>query len=321
MALMRSSRHVLSFLIAGTLVSSTGVCRCAPPATIQEIENASRGNDQVDRQKKAQEERAADLKKKDAIAARLAAEWNQGRVTSLKSTDLPAAVCGMRSEGCLRVSTSAPAIHRSDLRADQSADLDTAITGLLTAFGKVDPAAVLGYVHERGEQFDDTLEQLLKKQLLRRGQTDLDGISGDELFTRWWKILKINGQWRGLVADSSCLQIWDGKLLSFEQITNFDTEDPTSPAAVLFGIFRGSSTHRHHFVPTKGSLADALKNDRLVLLVDVKLIIEFDKKKPKEKAAYLCRFWFNPSAGKWQPISLIGFASHPEEISLPDIIF
>lgn len=270
------------------------------------------------------EERAAELAKKDATAESLIAEWNQGQVTSLASESLPEMVAAMPSDGCLTVTMEAPAISASSLSPPQLSDLNLAITGLLQAYGKNDPSAVTNYMHERGKEFNDRLLPLLKKSLSRRGQTDLEELSDDTIYARMWKAFQLSSHWNGLIAASSCRQIWDGRSLTVEQITNLDENESTNPssaAAVLYGIFRGSNVVRHHFAPVEGTLDEELGGDEPVLLADVKLIVQFDDDRFNAKAAYLVRFWFNRTAGKWQPISMAGFASHPGTVSLPSLMF
>jgi hypothetical protein len=272
----------------------------------------------------ARAERAAEIAKLDVAAAELIAEWNQGNVTPLDPKNLLESVKLLPSQDCLSILGGSTLIRKADLTPHQIDDLNLAIAGLLTAFGANDPKALIDYMRERDKQFANRFRPILIKALLRRGQTNVDGLSGEELYVRMWNAMRLNTHWSGFVAPSSCLQVWDGSSLSIEQIARFDTTEAMvreSSAAKLFSIFRGSETLRHHFEPTKGTLDTALLNDETLLLADVKLIVELDDKHFNDKSAYFTRFWFNDIAEKWQPICMMGFASHPVRLSLPVLMF
>lgn len=288
------------------------------------VRGRQKQGDELDRAQARRDERAADVEKNDAKASKLITEWNEAEVTSLQSEDLAKAVQVISSKNCRKMPKGAAAIDRGSLSPYQDADLNSAIIGLLKAYGASNPIAVIDYMRDRGKSFDSRLQPVLKKTLSRRGQSDLEGMSDSDLYIRLWKTLKIQSQWSGVVASESCVQLWDGNNIAADQITQFDWNEATNPGAMeteLKGVFRGIETLRHHFDTVKGSLEKQLIGDRPVLLADVRLIIEFNESKFNEKAAYLCRFWFNSNADKWQPIVLLGFASHPGSISLPELMF
>jgi hypothetical protein len=259
----------------------------------------------------------------DKMAYDLIAQWNRAAVVKLDSDELAAAVESMPASGCIDLPDGAVAIDVGKVPQKVKADLDAAITGFLRTTIAKNADSLIAYMRGRSEIVDPRRRTGWEKGLSKVGATNLEKFNAEELYRL---IFKPEPHWRGLVADSSCRQLWDGKKAP-QKTGHFDLGAvdpkilPSEQAQYLSHLFRGTSRARTSFASTAGSLQESLKNDAQVLLCDVQLVIELDKAFASAKAAYLLRLWFNPAVEKWQLVELVGFVSEPGTSAMPPIYY
>jgi hypothetical protein len=257
------------------------------------------------------------------LAYDLIARWKRAAVIKLDSDELAAAIESLPEAGCIDLPDGAVALSSSDVPRHVKQDLDAAVTGFLRATGVGTSDALIEYMRSRGEIVDPKRRIGWQKSLTKRGVKTPDKLSDEELYR---SVFKAEPHWSGLVAESSCRQLWDGNSMPNKSL-HFDvsTLDPNTPpreqATYFLYLFKGTSRSRTSFASTSGSLQESLGNDKQVLLCDVQLIIEFDEAFSHAKSAYLFRLWFNPAVEKWQPVELIGFASQPDKMLLPQVFY
>jgi hypothetical protein len=254
------------------------------------------------------------------MAYDLIAKWNRDPVIDLDSTELRSAVESLPEADCILLPEGAIAIGSAALPQPVRQDLDTAVLGLLQASRDATPDAVLKYMGGRGKVVDPGLRKRMGPMLVKRGITDVEKLTDEDVYRTMWTTLKADPHWSGLVADSSCRQFWDGKKAAFNRVRSFNQNfvhgaliKPTmEQAEYLAHLLRGSTSGPHNFVSTKGSLENAHKSGAPVVLCEVQLVIELDESFARSKAPYLIRFWFNDTLQKWQPISKLRFNSSPK---------
>lgn len=256
----------------------------------------------------------------DVIAA-----WRAGAVVPLTSgeAELEKAVSQFQDASLETVSTSFPPTKSVDLTVEQSSDLANAIIGFLFAYHSNDPSKVFSYMQQQGKRLDSESRKALTRGVSKKSKRDVSQLSDEEFYVEAWNQFKIHSHWYGLVAEESTWQTWDGNGMSVEEIRQIETDplsNPLSTAAVLSRLFRGDSTSRHNFIPAIGSLEQELTTTEPVILVDMTLIIQLDQSLANERVAYITRFWFNRTAGKWQPISFIGIPWSPTINAMPSIL-
>jgi hypothetical protein len=175
----------------------------------------------------------------------------------------------------------------------------------------------------RSETIDHEWRAFSEKWRRKKGKLNLEKLSDEEFYRL---ISKPEPHWRGLVVESSCRQLWDGKNVP-QKALRFDTSmidpstAPSEQALYLLRLFRGTSSRRTSFASTSGSLQESHQIDSQVLLCDVQLVIELDETFSHAKAPYLLRLWFNPAVEKWQLVELVGFSSEPNKLSLPEVFY
>jgi len=254
-------------------------------------------------------------------------EWNSFEPLRLDSPKLDAAIAGMRADDCLALEAGAEPIPIANISPRQLDDLNLAIVGLLRAYATGSPEPVIEYMKDRGERFDRAMRGWIESKMKKKVAGDFAAFSDDELYAQFWRVLNCNSHWQGLVVESSCRQIWDGRKADSKAVGHFSLNDPDrespppSPASQIYRIMRGSSGIAHYFAPTEGSIADALGGDDAVLFADVKIIIVYDERFYHQRAPQLCRFWYNRSCEKWQPICLMAFSAHPDRTEAPTFMF
>jgi hypothetical protein len=206
--------------------------------------------------------------------------------------------------------------------------LNAAVTGLLRAYKVGTPEALISYMRERGKTVNPKWRKFSEKALQKQGIAEPEKMSDEEQYGAMWTTFKLDPHWSGVAVESSCRQFWNGKKVPLKGLQFFNTNAvPGVPpgqleqAAFLDTLFRGTASPRHNFTSTMGSMEDAHRDDAEVLLCDVQLVIELDEAYSRRKAAFLFRFWFNPSLKKWQPQTMLGFATDPEKLSLPNFSF
>jgi hypothetical protein len=201
-------------------------------------------------------------------------------------------------------------------------DLDVALTGFLRSTRIATADALIDYMRGRSEIVDPKRRTSWAKLLRVNGVSDPEKLSDEEVFRT---LFKSESHWSGLVVESSCRQMWDGKNVPQKSVAHFDrsTIDPNTPpseqALYLLRLLKGTGRSRTMFSSTSGNLSEPHQNDSRLLLCDVQLIIELDEAYSRAKAPYLLRFWFNPAVEKWQLIELLCFASKPDEMSTPGV--
>lgn len=264
------------------------------------------------------------LSKRRAHAADLMEKWSEDRAVPIASDDLPTIVATISSVDRLFAPREAKPYARSELSAEQSADLNAAIVGMLRAYATDEAETVIQYMRDRGKTVDHEARKTLESALRKHGQAEFDALNDEQLFANLWAAIPCRSHWFGLLIDSTCLQLWDGTGLTRAVVSRFEAseiKDSTAPAAELFTSFGGMSKRRHHFRPLDGSLDDALASSGPVLFADVQLVVECDESWMRSKSPALCRFWYNATSAKWQPIVLSVFPGDPQRREYPTFLF
>jgi hypothetical protein len=256
------------------------------------------------------------------------AKWNRDSAISLDSEGLQSAVESMPGANCIGLPSGAVAINSASLELPVRQDLNAAVIGLLRAYKVGTPEALISYMRERGKTVNPKWRRFSEKALPKGGIAEPEKMSDEEQYRASWTTFKLNPHWSGLAVESSCRQFWNGKNVLVKRLQFFDSNAaPGVPpgqleqAAFLQTLFRGTSRPRHSFTSTTGSMEDSHRDDDEVFLCDVQLVIELDETYSRLKAAYLFRYWFNPRLKKWQPQTMMGFATDPEKLSLPVLGF
>jgi hypothetical protein len=199
------------------------------------------------------------------------------------------------------------------------------VTGLLKAYRAGTPDAVINYMSGRGKVMGQDQRTFMERALIKRGIQELEKLSNEEVYRTMWTAFKFDAHWRGLVADSSCRQFWDGKSVPFNRVRGFNQiitmGKPLEQSDYLVQLLRGTLSGPHNFVSTKGSLEDAHKSGAQVLLCDVQLVMELDESFSHARVPYLIRFWFNDALQKWQPFEKTCFTPSPKGGPLPSMLF
>jgi len=259
----------------------------------------------------------------EKLAYELIAEWNRGAVLKLDSDELPAAIESLPEAGCIDLPDGAVPIGSGTVPRPVKQDLDAAVTGFLRATAIATADALIDYMRGRSEIVDPKRRTGWEKGLRKNRVADPEKLSDEELYKA---IFEPEAHWSGLVVESSCRQMWDGKHVPPKNL-RFDTSiiDPNTPpseqALYLLRLLKGTGSSRTCFISTSGSLQESHQNDSRVLLCDVQLVIELDEAFSRAKAPYLLRFWFNPAVEKWQLVQLVCFASKPGEMSTPGVYY
>ncbi len=275
----------------------------------------------------AQRSGSEEFGRTESLAYDLIEKWNREPAIALGSEDLPSAVESLPEAGCIGLPSGAVAIESRSLPASVKQDLDTAVIGLLQAYRDGKPDSVINYMRGRGQTISGNFRKFVERALLNRGVADPEKLSDEDQYRAMWTTFQSNAHWSGLVADSSCRQFWDGKKVLPARLRFDINSAPNTPpgqleqAAYLFRLLRGTSTPRHNFVSTAGSLQDSHRDDPSVLLCDVQLVIELDDSFSRVKVPYLIRFWFNNALEKWRPVAMECFTASPEGGRLPSLQF
>ena len=259
----------------------------------------------------------------DKMAYDLIAKWKRAAVVKLDSDRLPAAVESMPEGHCIDLPDGAVSIESGTVPRQVKQDLDAAVTGFLRATGIGTADALIDYMRGRSEIVDSKRRTVWEKSLRKKGMAEPEKLSGEELYRA---IFKPEPHWNGLAVESSCRQMWDGKNVPQKNL-RFDTStiDPNTPpseqALYLLRLLKGTGSSRTSFVSTSGSLQESHKRESRVLLCDLQLVIELDDAFSRARAPYLMRLWFNPGPQKWQLVELVGFASEPDKLFLPQVFY
>jgi hypothetical protein len=259
----------------------------------------------------------------DKLAYDLIAKWNRASVVKLDSDQLAAAVESLPEANCIALPDGAEPLDSGALTRQVKQDLNAAVTGFLraTRIGTTD--ALIEYMRGRSEIVDPKRRAGWLRLQRKRGNTGLEQLSDEELYK---SIFKPEPHWSGIVVESSCRQLWDGKQVPQKNL-GFDTSivdpnmQPGEQALFLLSLFKGTSTSRSSFASTSGSLQQSHQDDSRVLLCDLQLVIELDEVFSRAKAPYLFRLWFNPEVKKWQLVELVGFSTEPNKLFLPEVYY
>jgi hypothetical protein len=262
------------------------------------------------------------------MAYDLIEKWNRDPVIGLESGDLPSAVESLPEADCILLPEGAVTIASAKLPPEVKRDLDAALAGLLQAYREATPDAVIKYMSDRGKFVDPNLRKRMERPFRKQGIDELEKLTDEDIYRTMSTTFKVNAHWRGLLANSSCRQFWDGKNDVFNRVETFNTTFITGAltkeivqADYLLHLFRGTMSGSRNFVTTAGSLKAAYDNDARVLLCDVQLVVELDESFKHAKVPYLIRFWLNDVLQKWQPIELMCFNSSPKGGPLPSAPF
>lgn len=155
----------------------------------------------------------------DKMAYDLIAKWNRAAVIKLDSDQLAAAVESLPETNCIDLADGAVAINTNDVPRQVKEDLDLAVTGFLRATVAGTADALIDYMRGRSEIVDPKRRAGWEKSLRKRGVADPEKLSDEEVHR---VIMDFEPHWGGLLVESSCRQMWDGKNVP-QKARSFDT--------------------------------------------------------------------------------------------------
>jgi hypothetical protein len=260
---------------------------------------------------------------KEAIAGRkesarmLMSAWAATTSVPLLSDDLPEAVRAISWDGFPLVNQPTGLLNKRDLNPAQRDDLDTALAGFLRAYAESDPKRVIEYMRERGLELDARLRPNYEAALKRKGASDFESLSNEDLYAQFWNVNGYRTGWHALKMEPSARQVWNGHGLPLDAVFSLAGVTGTvTPVSDLFKEISSVMTFERHFRSREGSIENDSQQPQM-LLCDARLILEYDETLSHATAAYLVRFWFNQTAMKWQPIALVAFGSGGERPFIP----
>lgn len=267
----------------------------------------------------AEQERAADKRKEKVVS--LITDWEAATSVPLLSDHLLEKVRTISWDGYPLLNQPVGLLSKSDLNNAQLEDLDFALAGFLRAYAESNPQSVIEYMRERGLEFDVLKRAKYEAALKRKGVNDLESLSDEEIFARFWAVNRCRTGWYAFKSEPSARLVWNGHGFPINAILSLaGIEGTNTPVADLFKDLTGVMTLGRSFRPQEGSLEGELRQPQ-VLLCDVRLILEYDDKLSHAQAAYLLRFWFNHTASKWEPIALVAFGSGVDRRIIPKLQF
>ena len=235
-----------------------------------------------------------------AEQSRLLSDWNSKLAVRIDSEAFPAAVGQIPFGQCFSVPAGGTHVDTRDVIPEQRSDLNLAAVGLLRAYGRNDPNAVIGYMRERGMKMDPSIRAPIEEFLHKRGYSAFESLSDEKIYALLWKAKQCNTRWQSVVTTASCWRVWDAS--SFSVRTLYDEFPNTSE---LMSIFQGMMGQSSFFIAVNGGINEASEASEHILVADGQFIVQFDAEMFNENAAYIVRFWYNGHMQKWQPFRLV----------------
>jgi hypothetical protein len=231
-------------------------------------------------------------------------QWLSEKPVSLQSTDLDDVVqYVIRTEGCLSIPSSGQGVRLKSLNDDQRTDLIRAVTGFLRATARDSADDVFAYMKGRHEKFANDAMQSCKKQLASNeaiAAAKLKRLTDKEVFKlAFTKLLHCHSHWQAILSNSGCVSLWTTRdPLGPDVVTAFGHEDN----AVFQNIIRFNHSS---FEPEEDTFELCRKRDGVILIADVKVVLQYDGDRLNEPRPHYIRFWFDPSAKVWHPHDLV----------------
>jgi hypothetical protein len=227
--------------------------------------------------------------------------WLSQPTVLLQSPDLEMAVDAvLRSDDCISVPRIGQLLQLNDLKDAQKTDLKVAITGILRAYGSNDPDTIYDYRISRKEHLSEEMARFIKGRMLEQGLSSQNSETPKALFSLCWKKLqKCRTHLKSLVTNSGCAAIWKLTVPIPPNLTvNFGQEDN-----VVFGDHVG---HRPYcFTADSATPESCLDRDGLILMADVKVVLQYDEDRLNEPRPHYFRFWYDTANQRWHLHDLV----------------
>lgn len=262
----------------------------------------------------------------DKVAEEIASQWKAAPTVALDTPDLQSAIRAIPTGGCLQLLSGTP-IDFAELPQEQQADLVSAIAGFLQAYRESTADSVLQYQQSRGQEIDPERRSLFERSFAMKKLNVEPATPLESQFRLLWDQGNRKSHWVGICPSVSCLQVWDGRGSSLEELSGIypqSSEGAEDTISNLVNAFKGTSSYASWFRPVDGSIESELGSNNLLqtlLLADALLIIELDEERDSDRAPFVCRFWFNQKMNLWQPTALMGIAPHPTKTRFPTLLF
>lgn len=203
-------------------------------------------------------------------------------------------------EACTRLPPGGTLFAANKLTMDQKKDLKIAIKELMQAYAKNEADAVFDYMDRRDEKLE---KDWGKSDLIKHHGFSKKGIglaSEKQVFNIYWnKVPPIgNPHWFALIRDSGCILLWTSNKPLSDKMKNALGQDENE-------VFMNYVRNSHAFVPKYQSFDKTLSENGMVLLADVKVIIQYDKERLNEPRPHYVRYWLDPSRNHWHPLDLV----------------
>jgi len=251
-------------------------------------------------------------------------KWYAHDAIRIDAAEFVQAIKKMQANPALMIPPGAVAISPESFSMEERQDLDLAVSGLMRAFSSPGPDSNFAYIESRGEKLGLEHRQSLEKFLKRTDSSSLEELSDRDFLLRYWHLSKLKNVWSGFVPELSGWAIWDGKKVLSSRTVPLVSDQahlPTSEDEALLASLQAMRTVHHLFRPQHGTLEEAIACEKSIPVCEVKLIVEYEPEWSKSRAVYLCRFWLNRAAGKWQPLSLHCYSDPRFQKSFPSLLF
>jgi len=251
-------------------------------------------------------------------------KWYAHDAVRIDAAEFVQAVKKMQANPSLMIPPGAVALSPESFSTEELQDLDLAVSGLMQAFSSSGPDSNFAYFESRDEKLGLEHRQGLEKFLKRTDSSNLEELTDRDFLLRYWHLSKLKNVWAAFVPEASGWAIWDGKKVLSSRTIHLVSDRahlPTSEDEALLVSLQAMRTVRHLFSPQHGTLEQAMVSEKTIPVCEVKLMIEYDPEWSESRAVYLCRFWLNRTAGKWQPLSLHCYSDHRFPKSFPSLLF
>jgi hypothetical protein len=181
-------------------------------------------------------------------------------------------------------------------------DLISAIAGLVHVYTDYSVQALIDYMDNRGESPDREIVDILKGILINEfgvPPEELANAPDAEVLEMLGEHNRDNPHWSGVLPDAFCVRVWTRPGASGED------ESCKSLGTRHVNLFEGVVTYRHLFTVNGRRDRTRERRDVASTYADVKLLIEHDAARFRERSPYYFRFRFSPEDGLWHPIELV----------------
>ncbi len=240
----------------------------------------------------------AQRRKKERTARLL--DWQSKPTLPILSPQLEHAVeTLLATDSCMETPPTSIPVALSELTQMQLRDLQAAVKGILTAYATNTAEAVMAYMDERDEVPAPHRTPVLKDILVKGNRitpTALNVKNDKDIFVTFWNVVKCDSHWSAVLQDTGCIRVWrTSKPFAHDVMQSLGTTDNV--------VFQAIATYPHNFIP-KSAPMEALLTSGPILMADVKVVIQYDKRLLNEPRPHYIRFWYDPCGNRWHPLAL-----------------